>query len=83
MAHSEILKSLLFTIRQHEAFNELIAAAEKPRLPEYRPSKGDTLETMGAKTVFASGQVDQHNRWLFLLTGNPERETETSQQENP
>ncbi len=77
------LKSLLFEIRQHAAFQELLNVVEPPRLPQYRPLKNDTLETMGAKTVFASGQIDQHERWLTTLTGGqvPARETETSQQE--
>lgn len=79
---SPALKSLLFDIRQHAAFQELLAAVEYPRLPQFRPSRADTLETMGAKTVFASGALDQHERWLTVLTGQvPARETETSQQE--
>lgn len=82
MEHSPALKSLLFDIRQHPAFEEFQRAVEAPRLPQFRQLRGDTLETMGAKTVFASGQMDQHDRWIHLLTGQvPERENETSQQE--
>jgi len=73
----------MFDIRQHAAFPELIKAVEAPRLPQFLPSRSETLETMGAKTVFASGQMAQHERWIHLLTGQvPARETETSQQEN-
>lgn len=79
---SPALKSLLIDIRQHAAFPEFLKAVEAPRLPHYRPLKGETLETMGAKTVFASGEMAQHERWITLLTGQvPARETETSQQE--
>jgi hypothetical protein len=82
MMHSPALKDLLFSMRQHAGFADLLKAVEQPQLPHYRPSKADTLEQMGARTVFASGQADQHDRWLFLLTGQvPARETEPSQQE--
>lgn len=80
--HSPALQSLLFSIRQHAAFEELKNAVEVPRLPKYVPSKSDTLETMGAKTVFASGAIAQQERWLTFLTGQgPARDTQTSQQE--
>jgi hypothetical protein len=82
VTHSPALKDLLFNIGQHPAFAELQKAVEPPALPLYRPLKHETLEQMGARTVFASGQVDQHERWLHLLTGQvPARETEPSQQE--
>ncbi len=78
MSKSPALKSLLFDIRQHPAFKEFLAAVEPPGMPPYR--KGDTLEALGAATVFASGEAKQHERWIVLLTGQvPERETETSQ----
>lgn len=82
MTHSPALKDLLFSMRQHAGFVELLKAATPPQMPTYRPSKPDTLEQLGARTVFASGQADQHERWIVLLTGQvPERETEPSQQE--
>lgn len=67
---SEALDSLLFTIRQHPGFQELLKAVEFPAMPEYK--RGDTLEAMGAKSVFASGQRSQHKNWLVVLTGKPE-----------
>lgn len=66
---SEVLKSLLFVIRQHDGFDELLKSVQAPRLPRYVPTKGETLETFGAKSVFASGEQAQHERWLTLLTG--------------
>lgn len=82
MASSD-LNALLFIIRQHPAFEELKRAVEAPRMPRFRPSRADTLETMGAKSVFASGQIEQQERWLALLTGKvpPQEEANPSQQE--
>ena len=74
--NSPVLKSLLFDIRQHPAYPELLKAVECPPLPRFKPSAADSVETMGAKFLFASGQADQHERWLTFLRGQP-----TSQQE--
>lgn len=66
------LRIFLADLRQHPLFPQLVAAVEAPRLPEYRPSKGDTLEMVGAKAAYASGQLDQYRQWHLLLTGiNP------------
>jgi hypothetical protein len=76
------LQSLLFEIRQHAGFQDLLKAVTPPTPPRYSPHRAETLETMGAKTVFASGEQAQHERWITILTGTvPARETETSQQE--
>lgn len=74
------LRGFLLELRQHPLFPQLIAGIEQPRLPEYRPSKGETLEIFGAKSAFASGQLDQFRQWHLLLTGQvPARETNPSE----
>jgi hypothetical protein len=76
MTHSPALKSLLFDIRQHAAFEELKKAVDMPHLPRFRPSKADTLETMGARTIFESGRMHQHECWLVFLAGQLPGDTE-------
>lgn len=73
---SPALKSLLSDIRQHPAFPEMLRELQAPKLPRFKPNSPESTETMGAKFLFASGQADQHERWLAFLTGSP-----TSQQE--
>lgn len=72
---TEALKDLLFKVRQHPAFQELLEAVEAPRTPRYRPSKGKDVPTLGAETIYASGALDQHDRWIALLTGQASQET--------
>jgi hypothetical protein len=69
MSHSPALISLLFDIRQHAAFQELLRAVEAPSLPRFK--KNTALDMMGAQTVFASGRLDQHEKWLTVLSGEP------------
>lgn len=64
------LRVFLLDLRQHPLFPQLVAAIERPRFPEYRPSKGDTLEIVGAKAAYASGQLEQYRQWQALLTGD-------------
>ena len=66
---TDTLKALLAELRQHPAFQELLKVVEPPSLPRYRPSKGFDVPAMGARAIFASGQIDQHERWLSTLTG--------------
>lgn len=68
---TESLKALLFYIRQHAAYQELLRAIEAPKLPRYR--KGLTPESFGAEAIHASGAMHQHERWIALLTGNSSR----------
>jgi hypothetical protein len=63
------LKSLLFDIRQHPAFLELLRTVERPRLARFRPSQKLTLEQVGANASYESGQIAQDNNWRTLLTG--------------
>lgn len=65
---SETLAALLFNIRQHPGFKELLTAVAPPEMPRYRPSKGGDLETLGAAMAYASGAKDQHENWIALLT---------------
>lgn len=68
---SEALKSLLFEIRQHAAFQELLNSPSLQPVPMPRYKKGETLEDLGARTAFASGQHVQHDKLMVLLTGQP------------
>lgn len=63
------LKIFLVELRQHPHFPQLLAAMERPRMPEYRPSKGEALDIVGANHAYASGQLNQYRQWLTLLTG--------------
>lgn len=73
---SEVLKSLLLDLRQHPAFPELLAAVEKPRIPQFRKSKAASVEEARADWIFTSGQVAQHNKWLLMLTGQVPQDAE-------
>jgi hypothetical protein len=76
---TEQLKDLLFRIRQHAGFQDLLGAVETPRLPRYKRSKGLDLTAIGAETVYASGALDQHASWIALLTG-ASRETNSEKE---
>lgn len=69
MSHSPALQSLLFSIRQHAAFPELLKAVEAPQLKTFKPSSGDDLQQAGAKFAHYSGRKDQHDNWRSFLTG--------------
>lgn len=71
MSHSTALKDLLFSMRQHAGFQELLRAVQTPQLPRFKRSEKKTIEEIGAETLFASGQLEQHKSWLTLLTGSP------------
>jgi hypothetical protein len=77
---TEQLKDLLFRIRQHPGFQDLLGAVETPRLPRYKRSKGLDLTAIGAETVYASGALDQHASWIALLTGQASRETNSEKE---
>lgn len=71
-----VLKDLLFTIRQHDGYRELLAMVERPQITLFRVSDAEKSETARSRFIYQSGQVAQHDQWLAALTGNP-----TSQQE--
>lgn len=66
------LEDLLFAIRQHPAFQQLLAKVERPNVKPYRPADAAQIERSRADWIYQSGQLDQHKRWLVLLTGNEE-----------
>lgn len=63
------LDSLLFDIRQHPAYQELLSKVERPKITRFRPSQKLTLEQVGANASYESGQIAQDNAWRSLLTG--------------
>jgi hypothetical protein len=76
------LKDLLFLIRQHAAYQDLLKAVELPVTREFKPS-GD-VQQQWADFIFRSGRKAQHNGWLSFLTESaPDAGgvTETSQTE--
>lgn len=64
------LKAMLLDLRQHPLFPDLIRSVQAPRLKGYRPRQGASIEDAGAKYCYYSGEMDQHARWLKLLTGD-------------
>lgn len=72
---TKALEELLFTIRQHQAFKELLEAVEAPPVREFKPS-GDA-QAQYAEFIYRSGRKLQHESWRQFLIGQP------SQQENP
>lgn len=63
---------LLFLIRQHAGFKELIRAIEAPKVKPFIPKDAAQIEKSRADWIYQSGQLDQHKRWLVFLTGNEE-----------
>lgn len=70
---SKQLEELLFTIRQHPAFQDLLKGVEAPEPAQFRPSKGAAQEQF-ADFVYRSGRGAQHALWRDFLTGPPARE---------
>jgi hypothetical protein len=71
------LKELLFTIRQHPAFAELLQSVSKPEMQEFSPTKGDAASQYAAYT-FRSGARRQHDAWRQFLIGDPTSDKEKS-----
>lgn len=75
------LRDLLFHMRQHPAFQELISAMAAPAVKPFVPSKSGVAEAQTAEWIFRSGCNAQHARWVeFLVEFDPQ--TDSSQQEN-
>ncbi len=72
-----VLKELLFTIRQHDGFKELLAYVERPQITTFRISDAEKPETARSRFIYQSGQVAQHEAWLAALVGNPTSQQET------
>lgn len=70
------LNELLFEIRQHPAFRDLLEAVGKPEIKEFSP--GGDPNAQWAEHIYRSGRRRQHEAWRqFLIGGEP------SQQEKP
>jgi hypothetical protein len=74
---SKPLDDLLFTIRQHPAFPELLLAIDTPSAREFSPSKGDSAAQY-AEYIFRSGMRRQHSVWRQFLIGEPTSDKEKS-----
>lgn len=74
---TEALKTLLFDLRAHPGFQDLLKAVEAPRRIRYR--RGIDLQAMGAEFVYFSGALDQHERWIALLKGSSLQEDLTNE----
>lgn len=66
---TESLKALLFTIRQHPSYPELLEAAPKPRRQKFKPLNGEIIDQF-AKAIHAAGMQDMHDQWIAFLTGD-------------
>lgn len=62
------LKELLFLIRQHDAFPELLAEVESPEPKTYSPAKGAQFAEQQAEWIFRSGRKAQDLLWRAFLT---------------
>ena len=68
---NDVVKDLLFTIRQHPGFRDFLKEVEKPKLPRYRKSESLSLEEFGARSLFESGRLSQDENWRNFLIGTP------------
>lgn len=65
------LRDLLFNMRQHPAFPELLKMVEVPPVKHFHPRK-ESAADQNAEWIFRSGQQRQHEQWLHALTdSNP------------
>jgi hypothetical protein len=67
---SQALNELLFAMRQHPAFKELLEAVGAPEITKFSPAKGNSADQF-AEHVFRSGARRQHDNWLQFLIGEP------------
>lgn len=65
---SKQLEELLFTIRQHPAFRELLDGVHTQPIIGYRQG-GDEPQKQFADFVFRSGRRHQHEIWRQFLIG--------------
>lgn len=68
------LEELLFTIRQHPAFQELLKGPGAPETKEYRPGEPQWAE----HHIYRSGRRLQDNAWRQFLIGAPTSDKEKS-----
>jgi hypothetical protein len=66
------LRELLFTIRQHPAFRELLDAVSKPKIRPFKPSDSAESVRQESEWIFESGRARQDELWRnYLIEGNP------------
>lgn len=69
---SQGLRDLLFTMRQHPAFPELLKAVDAPEPKQFRARSDETADQQMADWIHRSGRKQQHTIWLdFLMNGDP------------
>lgn len=66
------LDDLLFAIRQHPAFQELLKSVEAPKVRPFTPKDAAQIEQSRAQWIYESGQLKQHQNWIARLTGTQE-----------
>jgi hypothetical protein len=69
---SKALDELLFTIRQHAAFQELLGAVGAPDIVHFKPS--GNADAQFAEFIFRSGRRLQHESWRQFLIGEPSQQ---------
>lgn len=75
MSSNPMVAALLADLRQHPAFPLLLKAVETPQLPRFKASQAQEAEKARATWIYQSGKKDQHDAWLFLLTGQRQENT--------
>lgn len=70
------LKELLFAIRQHPGFQELLKGPGAPEAKDYRP--GVPFFEHAAEQAYRSGRRQQDNAWRQFLIGDPTSDKEKS-----
>lgn len=63
---SAALKDLLFSMRQHPAFKELLAAVDAAPVKHFKPSQ--PVADQSAEWIFRSGRQHQDKIWRDFLT---------------
>lgn len=66
---NEMVKAFLVDVRVHPGFAEFIKYMEVPSMPLYKKGRHHSTEKFGADTIFASGQITEHEKWISVLTG--------------
>lgn len=73
---TDALRELLFEIRQHAAFKELLGSIEAPQIKAFR--QGEDAGQQHADHVFRSGRRLQDQLWRQFLIGEPPSQQEKS-----
>lgn len=62
------LRDLLFTIRQHPCFGELLDMVKVAPVKQFRPGGEQSADAQYAEWIFRSGQQRQNENWRSALT---------------